>query len=164
MSKTIKIFVTGGTFDKEFNMINGELFFKETHINEILKLGRCKLDFDVESLMMVDSLDMKDSERQLILSKCKETALDRILITHGTDTMEDTAKLLGKNIQNKTIIITGAMIPYNFGASDGLFNFGSALSFLQVLEHGVYIAMNGIYFQWDNVRKNKNIGMFEKIN
>tara|TARA_B100001750_G_scaffold191364_1_gene161766 strand:+ start:508 stop:1002 length:495 start_codon:yes stop_codon:yes gene_type:complete len=162
--KYIKIFATGGTFDKEFNEINGELFFKETNLYKLLELGRCKLDVKIETLMMIDSLKMSTEDRNYIVEQCKKEKTHRIIITHGTDTIVDTAKLLAKNITDKTIILTGAMIPIKFGSSDGLFNLGSALSFIQVLEPGVYITMNGRYFLWDNVRKNKKLGVFEKIN
>ena len=161
--KYIKIFATGGTFDKEYDEINGELFFKETHLDELLSLGRSQLNVKIETLMMVDSLKMSKSEKNYIVEKCKEEKTDRIIITHGTDTMVDTAKLIAKHIQEKTIILTGAMIPIKFGSSDGLFNLGSALSFIQVIEPGVYITMNGRYFKWDNVRKNNQLGVFERI-
>ncbi|MDH7517868.1 MAG: asparaginase domain-containing protein [Candidatus Thermoplasmatota archaeon] len=159
----IKIFVTGGTFDKEYDEIKGVLFFKKTHISEMLKLGHCNLKFDVTTLMMKDSLDMTDDDRKLILESCKKAKEDKIVITHGTDTMAETAKVLGKSIKDKTIVLTGAMIPYKFGSSDGLFNLGSSLAFVQVLPPGVYISMNGRYFNWDNVRKNKETGIFEEI-
>jgi L-asparaginase len=159
----IRVFATGGTFDKEYNELNGNLEFKDTHLNEILKLGRCKVEVKVTTLMLMDSLDMTNSNRKVILENCKETEEDRIVITHGTDTMADTAKLLGKSIKNKTIVLTGAMIPYKFGSSDGLFNLGAALAFVQSLPHGVYVAMNGRYFKHDNVRKNKTTGEFEEI-
>jgi L-asparaginase len=158
----IRIFVTGGTFDKEYNELNGQLFFKDTHIQEILKLGRSKLDLSIRTLMLVDSLEMSDNDRQLILESCKGADEDRIVVTHGTDTMTMTAKLLAEHITDKTIIITGAMIPYKFGSSDGLFNLGSALAFAQTLQPGVYIAMNGRYFNWDNCRKNRQTGVFEE--
>ena len=161
--KYIKIFATGGTFDKEYNEINGELFFKKTHLSELLELGRSQLDVQIETLMMVDSLDMTIESKKLVAQKCKEEKTNRIIITHGTDTMVDTAKLLAKSIKNKTIILTGAMIPIKFGSSDGLFNLGSALSFIQVIDLGIYITMNGRYFKWDNVRKNKKLGIFERI-
>jgi len=161
--KYIKIFATGGTFDKEYDEINGELFFKETHLHELLNLGRSQLNVKIETLMMVDSLKMSKSEKNYIVEKCKEEKTDRIIITHGTDTMVDTAELIAKNIYNKTIILTGAMIPIKFGSSDGLFNLGSALSFIQVIDPGVYITMNGRYFKWDNVRKNNQLGIFERI-
>jgi L-asparaginase len=160
---SVRIFVTGGTFDKEYNELNGQLFFKDTHIQEILKLGRCKLDLSVRTLMLVDSLEMTDTDRNIIVESCKRAEEDRIVITHGTDTMTTTAQVLAENITNKTIIITGAMIPYKFGSSDGLFNLGSALAFAQTLPHGVYIAMNGKYFNWNNVRKNRQTGFFEEI-
>lgn len=160
---SVRIFVTGGTFDKEYNELNGELFFKDTHIQEILKLGRCKVDLSVRTLMLVDSLEMTDIDRETIVSSCKLATEDRIVITHGTDTMTTTAKILAENITNKTIVITGAMIPYKFGSSDGLFNLGSALAFAQTLPHGVYVAMNGRYFNWNNVKKNRQTGFFEEI-
>ena len=159
----IKIFVTGGTFDKEYNEINGELYFKKTHLHEMLELGRSQLKVEIETLMMKDSLEMSDEDRNLIVSKCSESNENRILITHGTDTMVKTAKLLAKKNIFKTIVLTGAMIPYKFGSSDGLFNLGSALSFLQSMPHGIYIAMNGNIFNWNNVKKNKKLGLFVPI-
>ena len=161
--KYIKIFSTGGTFDKEFNEITGELFFKKTQLYELLELGRSKLDVKIETLMMVDSLKMSNTERQYIVDKCKNEKTNNIIITHGTDTMVKTAELIANQITDKTIILTGAMIPIKFGSSDGLFNLGSAMSFVQVLDPGVYITMNGRYFNYDNVRKNKKLGIFEKI-
>ena len=161
--KYIKLFATGGTFDKEFNEINGELFFKKTNLYELLDLGRCKLDIKIETLMMIDSLKMSETERNYIVSKCKKEDTHKIIITHGTDTIVETAKILAESINDKTIILTGAMIPIKFGSSDGLFNLGSALSFVQTLDPGVYITMNGRYFHWDNVKKNKEIGAFERV-
>jgi L-asparaginase len=158
-----RIFVTGGTFDKEYNELDGRLFFKDTHLPEMLELGRCKVDVDIRTLMMVDSLEMTDADRQIILDHCRRTKEERIVITHGTDTMEVTARVLGEAIREKTVVLTGAMIPYKFGSSDGLFNLGSALAFVQTLPHGVYIAMNGKCFRWDNVRKNKRTGIFEEV-
>ena len=156
----IKIFVTGGTFDKEYNELNGALYFKETHLHEMLELGRSQIKVDIETLMMKDSLDMSDDDQNSIVQRCFESNEDKILITHGTDTMIKTAKLLATKINSKTIVLTGAMIPYKFGSSDGLFNLGSALSFLQSLPHGIYIAMNGNIFSWDNVKKDKELGLF----
>ncbi|MEI6508872.1 MAG: asparaginase domain-containing protein [Bacteroidota bacterium] len=161
---SIRIFVTGGTFDKEYNELNGQLFFKDTHIQEILKLGRCRVDTSIRTLMLVDSLEMTDTDRNIIIESCKGAVENKIVITHGTDTMTTTAKVLAENINNKTIVITGAMIPYKFGSSDGLFNLGSALAFAQTLPAGVYIAMNGKCFPWDNCRKNRQSGVFEEIN
>jgi len=139
----IKLFVTGGTFDKEYNKLNGTLFFKDSHISEMLKSERCRIEVDVRTLMMIDSLEMTDADRHIILDQCKRTKEKRIVITHGTDTMVDTAGVLAHALPDKTIILTGAMIPYKFGSSDGLFKLGSALAFAQILPPGVYIAMNG---------------------
>jgi len=163
MNSRIKIFITGGTFDKEYNEITGEFFFKNTHMYELLELGRCKIDIDIETLMMVDSLKMTDDERDYIINKCKSENNNKIVITHGTDTMVETALQLGNVITNKTIVITGAMIPFKFGSSDGLFNMGSALSYVQSLSDGVYLAMNGQIFNPKNVKKNKRLGIFEEI-
>lgn len=159
----IRIFITGGTFDKEYNEITGKLYFKDTHMREILDLGRSKLDVSIRTLMMIDSLDMTDSDRNLILENCISTKGDQIIITHGTDTMTDTAKLLATGNLEKTIVLTGAMIPFKFGTSDGLFNLGNALGFVQSLPHGVYIAMNGQCFDYDKVKKNKETGVFEVL-
>jgi L-asparaginase len=158
----IKIFVTGGTFDKDYDEKNGRLYFKKTHMNEILALGRSKVEVNIETLMMLDSLDMKEKDRQIIVEKCITTIEDQIVITHGTDTMTDTAKALGAKKIKKTIVITGAMIPYKFGTSDGLFNIASALAYVQTMPHGVYIAMNGRVFIYDKVIKNKTTGIFEE--
>jgi len=160
----IRIFVTGGTFDKEYNELNGELFFKDTHLHEMLRLGRSKLDLEISTLMMIDSLDMQDEDREQIARACIKSQEDKILITHGTDTMPITAAMLAEKVSNKTIVITGAMVPYKFGSSDGLFNLGAALAFVQSLPHGVYVAMNGKIFDGKNVRKNKATGEFETIN
>lgn len=160
----IRIFVTGGTFDKEYNELTGKLFFNETHLREMLKLGRCEVEVEVRTLMMVDSLEMTDEDRKIIVENCVKCEEERIIITHGTDTMEKTARVLGESIRDKTVVLTGAMIPYKFGSSDGLFNLGSAFAFVETLPHGVYIAMNGRYFNWDNVRKNRKTGQFEEIN
>ncbi len=164
---TIRLFVTGGTFDKEYNERNGTLFFKDTHLRDMLTLGRCLLDVEIRTLMMIDSLEMDDEDRAVILGQCRKSSQQRIVITHGTDTMEDTARMLGERmdeegLKGKTIVLTGAMIPYAFGSSDGLFNLGSSLAFAQSLPSGVYVAMNGRHFTWDNVRKNRDAGIFEE--
>ena len=159
----IKIFVTGGTFDKDYDEKNGRLYFKETHMNEILALGRSKVEVGIETLMMLDSLDMKENDRKLIVKKCAAATEEQIVITHGTDTMTNTAKVLGAKRLKKTIVITGAMIPYKFGTSDGLFNIASALAYVQTLSHGVYIAMNGRVFLYNKVIKNRATGIFEEI-
>ncbi len=161
---SIRIFVTGGTFDKEYNELTGQLFFKDTHLSEMLVLGRSRLDVDVRTLMMVDSLDMTEMDRELIVEHCMKCETDKIIITHGTDTMQVTAEVLAEKVKDKTIVITGAMIPYKFGSSDGLFNLGSAMAFVQTLSPGVYVAMNGKIFKAGNVRKNKQTGEFEEIN
>jgi L-asparaginase len=160
---TIRILITGGTFDKEYDEIKEQLVFIETHVPQMLKLGRCKVDVNIRTIMLIDSLKMTDEDRQIILENCKKSEEDRIVITHGTSTMTDTARFLGKSIQNKTIVLTGAMSPYAFGSSDGLFNLGCALAFVQTLPHGVYVSMNGKCFTWNNVRKNEKTGFFEEI-
>jgi L-asparaginase len=159
----VRIIITGGTFDKEYDEINGRLYFKDTHLPEILSLGRCGLNVSLSRLMMIDSLEMTDSHREQILEQCTSSSEDKLVITHGTDTMEVTARTLGAARLKKTIVLTGAMIPYKFGSSDGLFNMGTALGFVQSLPHGVYVAMNGKCFTWDNVRKNKVKGTFEEV-
>ncbi|MFT3936518.1 MAG: asparaginase domain-containing protein [Chitinophagaceae bacterium] len=161
---SIRIFITGGTFDKEYNEITGQLYFKDTHMKELLEKGRSRLPVAIRTLMMIDSLEMTAADRQAIVQQCISCVENQIVITHGTDTMVDTASVLAAaNISNKTIILTGAMIPIKFGSSDGLFNLGSALAFAQSLPTGVYVAMNGRYFQWNNVRKNKQTGIFEEL-
>ena len=155
--------MTGGTFDKEYNELTGRLFFEDTHLPEMLRLGRCRVEVTVRTLMMVDSLDMTDADRDLIVRNCVQCPESYIVITHGTDTMVDTARAIAAGVSGKTVVLTGAMIPYAFGSSDGLFNLGSALSFAQVLAPGVYIAMNGQHFQWDRVRKNRETGVFEPL-
>ena len=159
---SVRILITGGTFDKEYDEITGELYFKDTHMGEILSLGRSRLDVKIKKLMLIDSLDMTDDDRKVILDNCISVDEEQIVITHGTDTMTKTCEVLaGANLM-KTIVLTGAMIPYKFGSSDGLFNFGGALAFAQALPFGVYVAMNGCYFQWDEVEKNKETGVFEQ--
>ena len=160
----IQVFVTGGTFDKEYNYITGELYFEDTHLKEMFERGRCSLDIDVKTLMMLDSLEMTEADRDIIVHSCVRSQVDKILITHGTDTMVDTARALANAKIEKTIVLTGAMVPYAFGtSSDGFFNLGNALAFVQVLPHGVYITMNGRCFDWDKVRKNRSTGFFEAI-
>ena len=159
----IQILITGGTFDKSYNHISGDLFFEKTHIPEMLERSKCRLNVDVKTLMMIDSLEMTKKDIEKIIEECKKTKSSRIVITHGTDTMVNTAEKIAEKIKNKTIVLTGAMITYAFGSSsDGFFNLGSALSFVQTLENGVYIAINGQYFDFDKVEKNKLKGYFEK--
>ena len=159
----IRVFVTGGTFDKEYDERRGTLYFKDTHLPEMLKLARCRLDVSVRTLMMIDSLEMTEDDRELIVHQCQACEETQIVVTHGTDTMADTAAALAKRVTGRTIVLTGAMVPWAFGSSDGLFNLGSALSLVQVLPHGVYVAMNGRWFTWDNVRKNRESGVFETL-
>ncbi|MDP9004010.1 MAG: asparaginase [Verrucomicrobiota bacterium] len=159
----IRILVTGGTFDKEYNERTGQLFFKDTHIAEMLRLGRSRVEVTIRTVMMIDSLEMTDADRMLIVQNCLQCEDDRIVITHGTDTMTETAAAVAAAVSGKTVVLTGAMIPYAFGSSDGLFNLGSALSFVQILPPGVYLAMNGKCFSWDRVRKNRERGEFEEI-
>jgi L-asparaginase len=161
---SVRILITGGTFDKEYDMIQGKLDFEETHVPEMLKLGRNSVPTEVRTVMLVDSLEMTDDDRAIILNNCKSVPEKQILITHGTDTMAETAAYLAAAQLDKTIVITGAMIPYKFGSSDGFFNLGSSLAFVQTLSPGVYVVMNGRYYDWDNVRKNKKTGFFEEIN
>lgn len=162
----VQLYVTGGTFDKEYDYITGELFFKDTHLQDMIERGRCTIDLDIKTLMMVDSLEMTEADREIIIHNCKYTKLNKIIITHGTDTIVDTAKLLAdEDIAEKTIVLMGAMIPYAFGtSSDGFFNLGSALAFVQTLPPGVYVVMNGRCFTSDNVRKNRQTGYFEYLN
>jgi L-asparaginase len=159
----IQVFITGGTFDKEYNELNGSLYFKETHVQEMLEKGRSRLDLQTETLFMKDSLEFTDLDREKIQAACTAATSNRILITHGTDTMTQTAEFLADRVQDKTIVLTGAMIPYKFGSSDGMFNLGSALAFVQLLPPGVYISMNGKIFPAGHVRKNLARGEFEAI-
>jgi len=161
----IQVYVTGGTFDKDYNYITGDLFFRDTHLPDMLSRGRCTLDIDIKTLMMVDSLDMKDADRLVILHNCQQTTSEHIVITHGTDRMVETAAYLAKeDLADKAIVLVGAMIPYAFGtSSDGFFNLGSALAFVQSMPAGIYIAMNGRCFPWNKVKKNTQTGFFEAI-
>lgn len=158
---SIRVFVTGGTFDKEYDELEGRLYFKDTHLPEMLRRGRCRLELNIRTLMMVDSLDMTEADRELIAENCRGCPERRVLVTHGTDTMVETAAVVARRAEGKTIVLTGAMIPFAFGSSDGLFNLGSALSFVQVLPPGVYVAMNGQCWPWDAVVKNRRTGTFE---
>jgi len=148
-SAPLRILVTGGTFDKDYHELEGRLFFRETHVQEMLRL-------------LIDSLEMTDVHRGQILAACREASEERIVVTHGTDTMEHTARAIGAASLQKTIVLTGAMVPYTFGSSDGLFNLGSALAFAQSLPFGTYVAMNGRALAWDRVHKNRATGVFEE--
>lgn len=162
-SSTVRLLVTGGTFDKHYDEIHGTLAFGETNVPAVLARGRCLLPVEVEVLMLKDSLDLSDADRARIVTAARDSAEHRLVVTHGTDTMVETAAALAAARLGKTVVLTGAMIPFALGSSDGLFNLGSALSFAQVLAPGVYVAMNGNYFPWDDVRKNRELGIFERI-
>src|SRR5215210_7228685 len=114
---SVRIFITGGTFDKEYNELTGQLFFKDSHLPEMLELGRNLIPVEIRTLMMVDSLEMTDDDRELIAEHCLKSPEDKIIITHGTDTMADTARLIAARVTDKTIVLTGAMVPYKFGSS-----------------------------------------------
>lgn len=161
----IKIFITGGTFDKSYDHINGKLYFEKTHLPKMIKRSKCKLDIKTETILLKDSLEISETDLFKVVSACENEKSNKIIITHGTDTMTKTARNIAKSkIKGKTVILTGAMIPYAFGSSsDGFFNLGCALSFVQVLKPGVYITMQGEYFDWDKVKKNKIKGVFERI-
>ena len=159
----IRLIVTGGTFDKEYDEVHGTLAFRETHVTKMLELGRCRLDVAVDTLLLKDSLDLTATDREAIVRACQACAEDRIVITHGTDTMVETAQAIAARVRDRTVVLTGAMIPFAFGSSDGLFNLGSALSFAQALPPGVYVAMNGRCFAHHNVRKNRDLGVFEAV-
>ncbi|MEL6192919.1 MAG: asparaginase domain-containing protein [Bacteroidota bacterium] len=163
MEETIRVFATGGTFDKEYDMIRGALYFKDTQLPEMFRLGRSTVNINLRTLMMIDSLEMTDEDREIIARNCITVEEDKIIITHGTDTMVETAEVLASKVTNKTVILTGAMIPYKFGSSDGFFNLGSAFAFVQTLPNGIYVVMNGRYFNWDNVKKNRKTGFFEEL-
>jgi L-asparaginase len=163
MRVAIRLFVTGGTFDKEFDEIRGVLEFRDTHLPEMLEMARSRLNVQVRTLMMIDSLEMTEADREMIAHNCRDVPEPHIVITHGTDTMVDTARVLAASVSDKTIVLTGAMIPIAFGSSDGLFNLGSALTAAQVLPAGVYVAMNGRVFDWDDVRTNGDTGVFEPL-
>ena len=159
----VRIFITGGTFDKEYDMINGKLYFEDTHLPEMLVQGRCTAEVHVRTLMMIDSLEMKEEDRKVIVHNCNKAEEKDIIITHGTDTMVKTAEVLANAKLDKTIVLTGALIPYKFGSSDGYFNIGCALGFVQSLNKGVYVVMNGQAFKWNNVTKNRKTGYFEAV-
>jgi len=162
---SILILASGGTFDKEYDELTGTLAFEDSHLPHMLELGRCRLEVTVRTAMLVDSLEMTNEDRELLLAQCRRARESQIVITHGTDTMVETAKVLANGLEGsgKTVVMTGAMIPFAFGSSDGLFNLGSALSFVQTLPPGIYVAMNGRYFPWDNCRKNRELGIFEAL-
>ena len=157
----IQFFITGGTIDKVYNELTGELVFDQTHIVDMLNRGRSMADTESEVLFLKDSLEMSDEDRAMILDKCQTTSAKRIVITHGTDTMVETAKLLGSKIKDKTIVLFGSMIPYSVNNSDALFNLGVAMGVVQTIKSGVYVVMNGQAYEFNQVIKNKTLGIFE---
>ena len=159
----IRIIITGGTFDKQYDELKGEMTFKQTHLPEILRYTRCTVPIELEINQLIDSLDMQEQNRRRVLESCERCNEEQIVITHGTDTMTETARMIGNAALPKTIVLTGAMVPYAVIGSDAIFNLGCALSAVQILPHGVYIAMNGQVFAWDNVRKNRSRGVFERL-
>jgi len=160
----VRLLVTGGTIDKFYNQSNGELEFDKTHFPEMISRSRVEVDLALEQALLIDSLNMVDADRDLIIDRCVSCEEKFVLITHGTDTMCDTARLLGEASIDKTIVLFGSMVPYAVNSSDALFNFGCALGSLQLLEPGVYIAMNGRVLPWSNVEKNRSLGVFQAIN
>jgi len=158
---TLRIIATGGTFDKHYNELNGVLGFAESHLPEVIKRTRMTIPVALEVVSLLDSLDMQDADRQQVLAACQGASEKAIVIVHGTDTMRETAEVLGSVATDKTIVFTGAMIPYEIANSDALFNFGFACGVAQVLPPGVYVAMNGQVFSWDNVTKNRAAGVFQ---
>ena len=160
--ETVRIIITGGTFDKHYDEIRGVLAFKDTHLPEILKYVRCTLPIELELNQLIDSLEMHLDNRLKILESCRRAPESRIVVTHGTDTMIQTGRILGEAALGKTVVLTGAMVPYSFTASDAVFNLGSSIAAVQILPPGVYVAMNGRVFAWDRVRKNRDAGTFEE--
>jgi L-asparaginase len=159
---SIRIFITGGTFDKIHDPITESLIFNETHVPELLKRSRSLLDTKLRIVMLIDSLEITKGDQEIILKACQDAKEDKIVITHGTSNMEKTAEFLGKEIKDKTIVLTGAMVPFVFSNTDALFNMGAALAFVQTLPYGVYISMNGKYYNWDNVMKDTKRGLFQE--
>jgi L-asparaginase len=159
--KPIRVIVTGGTFDKYYDEIRGEMAFKDTNLPEILSLVRVEVPVEIETNQLIDSLHMQDVNRSSVAEACSRSPEELIIVTHGTDTMVDTARVIGAAKLKKTIVLTGAMVPFRVQGSDALFNFGSAFSAVQILPHGVWIAMSGRIFAWDAVRKNRERGRFE---
>ncbi len=160
---SLRIIATGGTFDKHYNEHNGALGFADSHLPEVIARSRMTVPVALEVLPLLDSLDMHDADRARVLAACSAAAERAIVIVHGTDTMKETAAVLGAAALGKTIILTGAMIPYTIAHSDALFNLGFASAAAQLLPGGVYVAMNGQVFAWDNVTKNRSAGVFQPL-
>jgi len=160
---SLRIIATGGTFDKHYDELTGTLGFADSHLPAALARARMTVAVALEQLPLLDSLDMKDADRQRVLAACRASANDAIVIVHGTDTMRETAGVLGQAALGKTVVLTGAMIPYEIANSDALFNLGFACGVAQVLPPGVYVAMNGQVFAWDKVIKNRTAGVFQPL-
>ncbi|RJG02970.1 asparaginase domain-containing protein [Noviherbaspirillum sedimenti] len=160
---TLHILATGGTFDKHYDELTGRLTFAASHLPEVIRRARLTAAVELSVLPLLDSLDMQDGDRQRILDACRASAAKAIIIVHGTDTMRETAQVLGTAALDKTIVLTGAMIPYEIADSDALFNLGVAVGVAQTLPAGVYVAMNGQVFAWDRVQKNRLLGVFESV-
>ena len=160
---TLRLIATGGTFDKHYNELNGVLGFSDSHLPEVIKRSRMTVPVELDVLPLLDSLDMQDADRQRVLAACQGASEKAIVIIHGTDTMRETAAVLGAANLGQTIILTGAMIPYEIANSDALFNLGFACGVAQTLPAGVYVAMNGQVFPWDNVQKNRSAGVFQQL-
>jgi len=156
----IRLIITGGTFDKHYDEIRGELTFRDTHLPELVRQARITVPLELEINQLVDSLQMGDEGRLRVLEACRKAPERRIVVTHGTDTMVETARLVGEAGLDKTIVLTGAMVPYKILGSDALFNLGTAFTACQLLPPGVWVAMNGRLFPWDDVRKDKSRGVF----
>jgi len=159
----IRILITGGTFDKYYDAIRGEMTFSESHLPELLQQARLTIPVVREGCLLKDSLQMTDEDRELIVRACGFAPESQLVVIHGTDTMVETAVRLGHEGLKKTIVLTGAMIPYAVHGSDAEFNLGFALAAVQCLPQGVYVGMNGQVWRWDRVRKNKTLGVFEPV-
>ncbi|MDP9108064.1 MAG: asparaginase [Pseudomonadota bacterium] len=159
----LRVIATGGTFDKHYDELAGQLTFGRSHLAEALARSRITVPFQLEELFLLDSLDMGAPDRERVLAACTAAAETALVIVHGTDTMPETAAVLGAAALDKTIVLTGAMVPYEIAGSDALFNLGFAIAAAQLLPRGVYVAMNGTCFDWHSVRKNRNAGVFEAL-
>ncbi|MBD8532049.1 MULTISPECIES: asparaginase domain-containing protein [unclassified Massilia] len=160
---TLRLIATGGTFDKHYNELTGVLGFSESHLPAVIGRARLTIPVELQLLPLLDSLDMQDADRQRVLEACQAATENAIVIVHGTDTMPQTAAVLGAAKLGKTIVLTGAMIPYEIANSDALFNLGFACGVAQTLAPGVYVGMNGQVFAWDNVTKNRAAGVFQPL-
>lgn len=159
----IRIISTGGTFEKIYNPLTGALEFASSHLDTIAERVRLNPPFATQTLMLMDSLEMQDEHRARIAQAVKQSPESRIVIVHGTDTMALTARHLWAVAPTKTVVLTGAMVPYAIKASDALFNLGVAVCAARLATPGVYVAMNGQVFAGDAVRKDREAGRFETV-